>query len=444
MGRRAVVALAVLLGVALQLVLTQPPSRPSTPLKRRLPGLLGTDRLPQGQLGLRAPAVPIELPSLARPLPVGDALPAPTVSYDHAVQAAKRLRIAQSEAPFPLFQNVMESYLIGERLSQEANPPGLRPTPIRISMVPRQPAVMGDSGPARRRLGCVLRRALLQRPRSFGRPETHCRSEGGGIPLENAPSSAPSSRQAEPSRVAENVSRGSASSLPWLAMTAVAVLLTYAGFRVAAIKLVTQFRTYIRPGVCDMLRVGQIVWPSAQSAHQVYHLWGIVLHPFADAVPSKTGRFDDAIWLDLDLWLGPLLGQLAQGKQASDFLWPISPRGLIHLFRESCRLLHLLVLRPCRHARRHGGASDDLVTKTRNLGEVKRLGCWSSDASLTRYGKEAALLQQLKKVPPKVVAYGDQMAKILPKVLSGEVACPPPPVARLQLEALVSYKVPLC
>lgn len=230
---------------------------------------------------------------------------------------------------------------------------------------------------------------------------------------------------------------------PWLALAAVAGLLAHVGFAQVSLNLVTQFKTYIRPGVCDMIRIKQLVWPTTQGAHQVYQWWGLVLHPAEDQVPSKTGRFDDAIWMDLDSWIGPLLAKLTHHRLPHSFLWPFAPRGIIHLFREACKLLHLLVLRPCRHALRHGGASDDLITKRRTLGEVKRMGCWASDASLVRYGKETALLQQLNKVKPEVLDYGARVAPLLPMILNGEMPAPLPPVSRQALEKLAQFTLPM-
>jgi len=49
---------------------------------------------------------------------------------------------------------------------------------------------------------------------------------------------------------------------PLVALAAVAGLLIYTGHGAVAQLLFCQFKTYLRPGVCDALRVGQLVWPS--------------------------------------------------------------------------------------------------------------------------------------------------------------------------------------
>ena len=47
-------------------------------------------------------------------------------------------------------------------------------------------------------------------------------------------------------------------------------------------------------------------------------------------------------------------------------------------------LVHRLVLKPCRYAQRHVGASDDLITHHRDLMSIKKRGRWVSEISLKR------------------------------------------------------------
>ena len=48
---------------------------------------------------------------------------------------------------------------------------------------------------------------------------------------------------------------------------------------------------------------------------------------------------------------------------------------------------------------RHGGASDDFLTKRRTLPEIKHRGRWRADSSVRRYTKSARALKELEKMP---------------------------------------------
>eukprot|EP00973_Karenia_brevis_P065592 9120330-Karenia_brevis.AAC.1 len=98
-------------------------------------------------------------------------------------------------------------------------------------------------------------------------------------------------------------------------------------------------------------------------------------------------------------------------------------------------MLDLSALNPCRYALRHGGASEDLLTKTRSVADVKRRGLWRSDSSLRRYAKEARLLSELKKVPKPSLDYGRLVLQNLKAILLGEIPAPPPPFVNKRLRS---------
>ena len=89
-------------------------------------------------------------------------------------------------------------------------------------------------------------------------------------------------------------------------------------------------------------------------------------------------------------------------------------------------------LRPCLYGLRHGGASEDLLTKARTVLDVKTRGRWSSDSSLKRYGKQTRLLSELQKVPQEVLHYGEQMARLPPSIFLHSHPAPAPPVLAAQ------------
>ena len=69
---------------------------------------------------------------------------------------------------------------------------------------------------------------------------------------------------------------------------------------------------------------------------------------------------------------------------------------------------------------RHGGASHDLLTKSRSVEAVKRRGRWRSDSSLKRYGKETRILSELNKVAPQVIELGEAVAKDIVSLLMND------------------------
>ena len=58
---------------------------------------------------------------------------------------------------------------------------------------------------------------------------------------------------------------------------------------------------------------------------------------------------------------------------------------------------------------RHGGASDDLLSKRRTLAEIKSRGRWTCDNSLKRYAKATRLQMELARLDDDVVRFGREI-----------------------------------
>ena len=179
--------------------------------------------------------------------------------------------------------------------------------------------------------------------------------------------------------------------LPLIVMTAILGFLCRQGEIVVALMLLLQFRTYLRPGVCDHLKVKQLI-ATTRAAGAAYQFWAINLAPLEDSIPGKTGQFDKTVLLDTDLWLSPFLTMLTSSRDPEICLWPTCAAHVIRCLDTACTRLGLESLNICRYSLRHGGASHDILSNRRSLLEVKRRGLWRSDASLKRYGKEAKVL----------------------------------------------------
>ena len=118
---------------------------------------------------------------------------------------------------------------------------------------------------------------------------------------------------------------------------------------------------------------------------------------------------------------------LTSRRDPEDFLWPARGAELVEEFQLACLSFGLAHLKPCRYALRHGGASDDLLTRRREHLAVKRRGGWTTDASLKRYGKETRLLKEIGRIPPSVLAFGSLVSSHLPEVLHRTFPLPPVP-----------------
>jgi len=123
-------------------------------------------------------------------------------------------------------------------------------------------------------------------------------------------------------------------------------------------------------------------------------------------VSGKTNTWDDSIILDTELWLHPFLETLAARLTPEEPLWCLSGTRLIAMFKDSVDSLGMSHLAPVRYSLRHGGASDDAISKRRSLLEIKKRGQWRTDQSLKRYAKESKVSEELQKIPLAVLEYG--------------------------------------
>ena len=169
----------------------------------------------------------------------------------------------------------------------------------------------------------------------------------------------------------------------------------------------------------------QLVAP-AVNAVAPYDRWGITLYPQENLIPGKTGTYDDAVMLDTDPWMTPFLELLKANRPPDARLWTISGARVIQLFLQAVAVLGMSLLAPVRYSLRHGGASDDILTKRRSLLEVKRRGQWRTDQSLRRYGKETKAIAEVNKIPPNVLEYGQQVSLNLEAVFHQVIILEPP------------------
>ena len=206
--------------------------------------------------------------------------------------------------------------------------------------------------------------------------------------------------------------------LPLVALCAMMAVAVARGKLEDAIRWFVQFRTYLRPGECDLLMGKNLVRPQPLGGPQ-YQWWGLLLHKHEDCRPSKTFMTDEAVLIDTDPWLAPFLEAIKASRADHVPLWQSSVEDNIALFNLIAKDLGLDALKPSRYALRHGGASEDLLTGKRDLASIKRRGRWVNDSSLRRYGKETRLLSEVAKIPVAALAFGRVAMSRLPDILLG-------------------------
>ncbi len=77
---------------------------------------------------------------------------------------------------------------------------------------------------------------------------------------------------------------------------------------------------------------------------------------------------------------------------------------MVQMFKQACSLMGL----PrdiCLYQLRHGGASEDFLSRDRDSMEVKARGRWTTDMSLRRYAKPAQLQHLIARLSALKVAF---------------------------------------
>ena len=136
----------------------------------------------------------------------------------------------------------------------------------------------------------------------------------------------------------------------------------------------------------------------------------VVVRPFADHIPTKSGTFDHGVLMDDKEmpWIGPALLELRK-RRLSEFsalrknrsrlaedeaLWPFTPAEMLKDYKKAGAALGIGQLTETVYKLRHGGASRDVLGNRRALLEVQRRGNWASQKSLTRYERSGAVPSQ--------------------------------------------------
>ena len=107
-------------------------------------------------------------------------------------------------------------------------------------------------------------------------------------------------------------------------VSAVAAIMVMWGFRPLALLVLTAMTAYLRPGEVMSLRAEDILPPS-QGQAALLREWSVFLRPEERGEPTKTGTFDETIYLDHPPGLGPALGAYKSQYSPSMTLFRFSP-----------------------------------------------------------------------------------------------------------------------
>ena len=233
-----------------------------------------------------------------------------------------------------------------------------------------------------------------------------------------APSSVP--RAVRASRGFKRLAPGfSRSPLPWVALMALMGGASAAHFDDLVLALLVQFKGYLRPSELLGLKVKDIIFPvlGAQSRSPT-----LLLAPYEDLRPSKTGVFDESVVLDVqDIpALEYALRDAVRDRSPKVHFFNLSYREYTEQFKRVCELTGVDILEPHLYSLRHGGSSHDYLVKKVPLDEVKRRGRWRADQSVRRYEKASLVAREVSRLPQATRLFGVAVEEKLEQLLLGQ------------------------
>ena len=116
---------------------------------------------------------------------------------------------------------------------------------------------------------------------------------------------------------------------------------------------------------------------------------------------------------------GPLFAE------ADVFLWDLKAKEYLCKWKEGAALMQLPGMESP-YQGRHGGASRDLMTRSRTPAEVVLRGFWANLTSMRTYHKPGRIAQLLKNADQRVLTYGERIRDgFASSVRAGRFLAPP-------------------
>jgi integrase len=185
-----------------------------------------------------------------------------------------------------------------------------------------------------------------------------------------------------------------------------------------ALFLLLTFETYMRPSEALSL-VGLQLVPPVPNERGACQFWTILIRASELDVLGKTGEFDTSVALDLPrhrlLESALRLLKANRGERERLFLFHYTD---FLLAWNSCLLgLGLAQLKVTPYSLRHGGASEDVSSRSRALLDVQKRGGWRSFQSVRRYEKHARLASMMRRIPAQLREEAQRRERELARLL---------------------------
>ena len=191
------------------------------------------------------------------------------------------------------------------------------------------------------------------------------------------------------------------------------------GSRDMGIKLLMDFDLYLRPAE-GMDILGKHVIPPVAGAGKQYKKYSIIIRDQDYGKPDKIGVFDNTLLLDnpaTERWLGPAVHALAARRGKDRPIFAFSQDEFRKEFNKVGKALGVETL--VTYQLRHGGASEDLNSKTRDFNQVRERGRWKTDTSVRRYAKTGKLQKMLQDLDKPILEYCRRSLTAIPRILQG-------------------------
>ena len=133
--------------------------------------------------------------------------------------------------------------------------------------------------------------------------------------------------------------------------------------------------------------------------------WSLILHPYEEGLPSKTGEFDETVMVKVEefkLIIAAVARLLKiRTRQKAELLLHATAAEVNNYMKALVEKHNLepLVHQVHLYRLRHGGASHAYASGLMSLQEIQRQGRWKSTKSLRRYEKGGRLSQLMNSLP---------------------------------------------
>ena len=193
------------------------------------------------------------------------------------------------------------------------------------------------------------------------------------------------------------------------------------GMVLQALCLGMQLNTYFRPGENFVIRVKDVIRPTANKPEV-----GLVLAPSETKSITKTGKSDESVQINGHKaeWISKGLLELCMGRPGDEQLFPFLQEEYTTNFHKSLAMLSLGSYHFSPYSVRHARPSNDFLHHRRDLADIKNRGRWKSDSSVRRYTKATKLQQLAQEIDLRVTNYGNAVMANIDEIMAGRAELP--------------------